>query len=850
MKLTVRESNRWYAVQHRDEFSSEAMREAMLRGEGLAGDFTLLHAPAPPFDQTWLAVWGNDEELLVGAALLDSRPIMSGEFLDDLEILLDPYNDRLGWFQFVIGAKAETPDDALVTSHLPYHDAHSTAFPEIHLRRIEQRVEDFSKLYGAWRCRWVFAWFAMDEVFRNGDACGFNVARYRPYLNEYSSWNYLGGNGGQDSSGCGSLYRTVAPLAISTESAVCEAGVLRIAGSGEAASLSWKLLDPRGDGLPFNAMVAGDSWEGTAAPTISGRYRLSASIPGRIVEPDYISIDLPSVERARTFCLSTTVDTPMSICMNHFTPARLNEQMGMLAGAGIRRIDWIEYGDFDSFWSNPKYLWHEHYPRSIAACGDLLTCAATQAHKHDLELFADIKVFDLAYDSFFTEPDGRSTIREIEERYSSAIPEIAAHQEWTVQANPAWVRHTTFPVARVRLYSEKPLPRIDPADVTVKASTDNAAYRPLSGFTVSQGTCDRPHTRWTPAGPVQEAGSVPNWYLEISGLQANEPFLAVEIAGDIKFTQRGFMFAEAWSADGTPTALTVATKGDAEKGFSFWKEWTAWANHNELLLNRRSWNASGIGLVFKEMTNISALPEPCYDGARGIWLGRLRRAFDAGADGVSIRTLCHHNGMDTYLKYAFAPVVLETFRSLYHREPAMTAEDYERIRRIRGEGYTEFLRDAKKLAASHGKKLALQFESGMEIPPNLHSRMQIHWDWQRWIDEGLLDEIYLKWWQAESTYIHTNLLPLARRHDIPVHLISFCMSVGMDIRSMELAKQVAVEAAAQGYAGFNYYEHRNIMEMNPAGKSYFKGIAGPAIRSAYEALQQPSISPISPISPI
>ncbi|MHB0937745.1 MAG: hypothetical protein ACYDCO_22275 [Armatimonadota bacterium] len=149
----------------------------------------LLQAPAPPFDQTWLAVWGNDEELLVGAALLDSRPAVSGEFLDDLEIL----------------------------------------------------------------------------------------------------------------------------------------------------------LDPRGDELPFNAMATGDRWEGTAAPTIPGRYRLSALATGRVVEPEYIAIDLSSVERAQSFYLSTTVDVPMSLCMNHFTPerngppGRTTTSWCSTAGAGLQR---------------------------------------------------------------------------------------------------------------------------------------------------------------------------------------------------------------------------------------------------------------------------------------------------------------------------------------------------------------------------------------------------------------------------------------------------------------------------------------------------------------------------------
>src|SRR5262249_13897270 len=113
----------------------------------------------------------------------------------------------------------------------------------------------------------------------------------------------------------------------------------------------------------------------------------------------------------------------------------------------------------------------------------------------------------------------------------------------------------------------------------------------------------------------------------------------------------------------------------------------------------------------------------------------------AGVDGVSIRTYCHHNGPMHYLKFAFAQPVLETFRSLYGRNPELRDDDYIKIRSIRGDFYTQFIAQASKLVRSKGKKFSVEVESGTEVPSTMSVRMQLPQQWDRWIKDGLLDEI-------------------------------------------------------------------------------------------------------------
>ncbi|MBI4024291.1 MAG: hypothetical protein HY360_04875 [Verrucomicrobia bacterium] len=315
------------------------------------------------------------------------------------------------------------------------------------------------------------------------------------------------------------------------------------------------------------------------------------------------------------------------------------------------------------------------------------------------------------------------------------------------------------------------------------------------------------------------------------------PYLSIEIkSSDVKFLHRAFMLIEAEDFSKAEAPFAVATGGSRADGFTFWKEWPSWVNLTEPVLQRRSWNGRNLGIVFREAANMPSLLEPASRGTHRIWLERIRRTLAAGADGISLRTLCHHNGHFSYLKYAFAPNVREEFQSGYGRPPRTTTEDYERNRRIRGEFFTQFLRDGRKLASRFRRKFAFQIESGIEVPPHLDTRMQFHLDYETWFKEELFDEISLKWFTSENPFIHERILPLARRRGVPVHVISRCLDGGMDNRGIESAEAYVMNAFKAGFDGFNFYETANLMEMNPLGVSMPKGFAASAISKAIRTL--------------
>ncbi len=862
-EITVSASRKHAVAQFDAKPTPQKIRRRVFANDaGVSSGFETIYAPAPCYDDSRFLVLANEKMLLVGACFLDSITKLSSvhgkSMADDVEIVFDPFDDGVGFVQFYFNLSGREPrisknphndseplSEVVVSTHLPYPEAQSSAFDGVRLRRYrwwDETIAGYS--ISALRCRWLFAWFDPREVFRNGKRAGFNIARQRTYIDEFGSWNHASGNGSQDALSLGKLYQFDAPQVLNDVRASREeSGELAIRGScvDRPRDIQLHLVDPFGDEVEIEPQWSGDAF--TIAVPVSddgGRYRLKPSSASAEIEPGFVAIDLPKPKRAREFKLSLTYDSPMCVIANHYTPQRLDRDFGAWKALGISRVHWIEYGDWPSFWSW-KFggkLFCPGYARTVKECGDYLTAACAAAHRQELEFIADFKTFDLGMNCIPSEKPFRksTTWEKLDRNYSGVIPEISAARGATWRANPAWQRKPNLPVTRVALYSDVELPAIKPASVKIYASTDNKRYTPIRAK-IKSGTTSRRHQRWTPAGNVSDSGSAKNWFIEISGIKTSKPYLAIKIDGKrFELWHRGFMFVEAFGADGKPCVVTPATSGDLERGFFFWKGWQGWANQTESLIQRRGWASDAIGLVFDEDDAMVTMLEPAHEQARAIWLNRIQTILDAGVDGVDLRTYCHHNGPMHYLKFAFAQPVLETFRSVYGRDPECRDDDYEKIRNIRGDAYTQFVRDASTLIHSRGKKFIAEIESGVEVSSSMHCRMQLPMQWRRWITEGLIDEIRVKWYSPWSIHVHDEILPLARKHDIPVHVISRCLHQGPSHRFIEVGAQTIADAARSGFAGYSWYEQQNFMDTNAEGFPMFKGPMPAYFAAVREAL--------------
>lgn len=825
--LAVSPAARWCVAEARRISPGMAWKE-LRRHDGVQGNFAVIHTHMPAFRQTQFKVYLTGSELLVAAA---AGKCDAGE---GLEIHFDPLHDHVGYQQFLFDAGGTQ-----TFTHLPYAEAASSTFPRIRLLEHEWGTASTRNVVGVpEQSNFLFARFTLEGNFLAGDCCGFNMARYTPSLLEPSSWNHCTGSSLPDASGYGHLWRTT-PDVVTVDDARVEDGCLYLTGTCSGTNLALTLADPHDDRHPVAVTWEGQRWQGEVAlPALAGRYRLYPSLDGPC-EPGCIFLDVPG-ERP-PFVMSMTYDIPDDLRANYFDPERLATLLDAQRDIGISRVYWIEYPPYKDYPSLWRAVSDEKNTRqSFRRCGDLLTRATELCHERGMEIIAVYKPFDMG--GFHIEgqrmthnPARDGLVQDIDGHILCALPEVAARPERWMAANPAWVRTTDFPITRLRLYADAPLPPARAEQFQLWTSTDNGAYAPYTGpARFCQCEMRRAHQRWTPAGPVNLTGSRRQWVLEWDGLELKDTFLALTSESDPGCANLRFSFAEALDRGGQSAPILLTRTGTPETGFTFNNTWS-WANLTEDATEYFTWRGGALGLAFTERASLPAMLEPSMPGAQRFWLREVARLLHAGVDGIDIRTLCQHYVCLSWLQYAFAAPVREAFRQQFGREVTATPEDYTRVRQLRGGFYTDFIRKAKALTARHGKLFAAHLEPGVEVPVTQNVRMAIEIQWERWLEQGLLDEITLKYWAAQSAFVHERVLPRARRAGIPVHLCDRNFSLNTP-RAIELADTLTRDAHAAGFAGLNWYETNSYYMLNAEGYPVPYANNDDAIRRAADAV--------------
>lgn len=849
MSFILRPAQRSCVASRVQRISARAARESLLHGADVQRGFVHFATPMPAFDDTAFRVMADRRELIVAVHLANSMGPRSAD--DSIEIFIDPLHDHLGFFQFIFTRQSPR---AQVFHHLPYGDAASTAFPHIQVRgfvwgsekgrNVINQVESQDTLYVR---------FGVDDVFRNGPVCGFNVCRYRPAFKEASSWNLCAGNGFVDATSFGHLWLHENPALASLDEARIESGRLiiegRLAGAGSGAegvpagAISIELADPLDRRVRAKARIRNGRLSAALpwpkAP-VTGRHRLYLHGADSLAEPGMFHFDLLPTIRARgrgrpaDFKLGMFYDIPDDLRSTHFSPDRLAAELDLLRNWGVRRVSWIDYGPTDrsrSFWEWASSL--QNARRTMAECGDVLPLAARQCREKGMTCYGVIKPFDMGFSEPEFDRPAPDRVLEVENRWAAVLDEVAANPSSVMTANPAWARPWMPPITRLRISSQSPLPPLDRADVELLVSDDNrryAAYRGLFGL--RQGTASVPHVRYTPAELLEEPGRRREHFLEFTGLALRARYAAIRFKRDgVCIEQRMFLAVQAFDAAGQPVGLMPSTGGSLESGLVFSKDWPGWANQTPRWISPWICEGRPLGMVFEVPQRVPQTLEPIDAAARAVWLAAVQRVIDAGCDGVDIRLLCVHHCCPDWLRYAFAAPVREAFAARYGRAVEAVEADYERVRLLRGEAVTQFLRDAKARTHAAGRKLVVHLECGIEVPPRLHTRMQLHLDWQRWIREGLADELMLKYWGSQSVWVHEQVLPLARQHGVPVHICDMNFTLSSPT-GVERARRLAAEALAAGFAGYSFYETHSYLKLNPRGVPTVIGHADHAIRAA------------------
>jgi hypothetical protein len=202
-----------------------------------------------------------------------------------------------------------------------------------------------------------------------------------------------------------------------------------------------------------------------------------------------------------------------------------------------------------------------------------------------------------------------------------------------------------------------------------------------------------------------------------------------------------------------------------------------------------------------------------YPAVQEYWLGWISECIVAGVDGVDVRISNHSSWTDTPELFGFNAPVLQEYERRYGVNPALGIYDPELLGEVRGDLYDGFLRAAKQRLAAAGKQLHLhlEFESFRPDAPQARWRTRpgnITFHWQRWLRQGVPDEVQLMGaaWTPEQSLNDSLVQAMVQEamiHNIPTHLRRF----------MWWSRDGKVHAGSlehvyrqPGIAGYNLYE--------------------------------------------
>jgi hypothetical protein len=834
MTITVVPFRRHLVVQRASRLDLTQALRALDDPARSQGQFVHLHTPIEAFESTRVAALRHGDQVLIAIRLCHLLgPAQTG---DRLRLLFDPFADRLGFVNFDLSPV----DGSMMTfHHLPYPEARSTRFKlptPIDIAWHDQPFTDNQPWTNVDRI--ALLRFEAADLFRRGDWCGFNVARTRGRTVEDTTWSLASGNRFYDAGSLGSLHLRPPAITLDLQVTQDDGGVhLR---DQHGAEVELELADALDRRTPLPR--TGDGWRIDAGLiTEPGRYRLYASVGEQAVAPEAWWLDVaPAPDRPRRpFELGAFVDVPDDLARRApYTPANLLAQYQQLHGWGVRRVYWIDY-------AHPKHaalLWWScsdlaTAQRSYRNCGDLLQAVASSCRQIGMPCYGTYKPFE----ALLTRGGGaakpaRTDATMIDGHVFGMQPPASLNPESAIRPHEQWRTTPTMPVRSLRLVSEAPLPmNVKARDLTLMVSDDNRRYRVLRGKLRVKVTRERRgHVRWSPAGPMPDEGQRDCWVLQVEGLSLRQRFVAVQwTRADVRIRGRAFALVEATDARGQAVHLTLARTGSVEKGFNIHTPRRAWNNHSEPITDWLDLGPGQWGVMLAPLDRLPPVLEPLDPRAREAWLTQVQSIIDRGAAGVDMRWLCHHIDCQDWGSLAFHPAVREAFAQRFGREVQPTEEDLHQVRLLRGQAVTDFMRRASALARKAGVQFILHLESGMDVPPHLHVRNQIHFDWRTWLNEGLIDQVVLKFFGSHHPWVHEQVLPLTRKLGVPVHVCELNGSLTQPL-AVERARRLAQEAVQAGLDGLLLYEVCSYQRINDAGEPVAMGNAPVALAAAAE----------------
>ena len=576
-----------------------------------------------------------------------------------------------------------------------------------------------------------------------------------------------------------------------------------------------------------------------------------------IFADDALNVPVLPPRKSGEFHLEVAVDFCDDLDYAAFDRNMFDKLFRELKSWGTKRVQWIDHG-------NKKFGWWDHVPegditvnysKTHAAVGDVIRAAVDAAHSRDIELYGVFKPFDVGIQHSFGEGTPEAIKYGKIMRVGGPVDWImdfaADHQEYLMARKPVnFGQIKNNVINRIDLVKEDDQsPDITMDDIEIWVSNDNATYQLYRGPMEKRETIeDYPLWEHTSSGGRLTGEKKRCVVFRLENMKINEKYIALvcrKIANSFGntlvnlihvFDEKGEERLVTYGAVprlGDQTEYSQRKARFQEVGIEFDKypgAPTGWRPCSDGIRRRFVLDtAQGLLAIAKgkDRGELAAL-SPSFVATRDFWLEVVDEMLAAGVDGVDLR-FANHQWTFTWDEFGFEDPVVDEFKKRYGIDLRNT-DDFDRaaLRRLRGEAYTQFYREAKQLVARHRKKMGLHIEPWMDVEPEIGGAMGMHLDWRTWLKEGLADSITMKDVRPHSRFAH-EILTYTRPRGIPV-VYSLWNSLWGGNENIQLTRNAITEAQEGGYNGFQFYESSAVVKGTSAGDLIMEQ---PALREVF-----------------
>lgn len=498
--------------------------------------------------------------------------------------------------------------------------------------------------------------------------------------------------------------------------------------------------------------------------------------------------------------------------------------------------------------------------------GEVFDEAVRAAHAHDIQIYGMMKPFDMGL--WVSAGEGTP-----EAKAKGKVPRIGGPVTWMadfVAKNRQWImsrKPGAWGDARNKIFTRIDLVKADAGPAAFKSqevrlfvSDDNATYRPYEGPVEREEVIeDYPVWEHTSSGGRPTGQSRRSRVMRFKRLQISNQYVILAVGGRSgSFANTLVNLVHVFGEQGEERRVTYGVKvrevGQTPEGAATRKafdrkdpradfekyglEYDCWPGVPTAVFPgfdgiRASCALDGgegvLGIARGKDPGTVATLSPFFPEVRAWWRSWIQDCLEAGADGIELRYRHHHSPL-AWAEFGFEQPVRDEFLKRYGVDIWKT-DDFDRAawRRLRGEAYTQFYREARVLTKRHGKPLGIHIEPGQCMEPEQGACMEMHLDWRTWIEEGLADSVTMKelWPRtrfAEEVLSHT------RRKGIEAIFCPYANGLWQQPGGEKVVADWIRLARENDYDGYQFYENAAVVRATQDGRIVMEQ---PALREIF-----------------